>query len=260
LCAGIRWLRKRPLRWNFLWPLVVVAVYLVSVPVTVTAEGTAGAHRSWASTYVGVALLPAALAILFELDRRRQWVKRVAAAGGAAVLVVLLVGNVTAGTSTDYRFPGPYEFGSDTRSVTPETLRLAEWVKTHLGSGVRVVTDEPTALALTTDADAVTPRQTPDLPIAEIWYDRRPPLPPLMHALEQGRVDYIVVDTRDAQYVAPQSDLFTPDEPPVVPAENIARMAHWPWLQLLYSSQHYRVYKIDFEKYFTWYPANADDQ
>jgi len=260
LCAGIRWLRKRPLRGNLLWPLVVVAVYLVSVPVTVTAQGTAGAHRSWASTYVGVALLPAALAILFELDRRRQWIKRVAAAGGAVVLVVLLVGNVTAGTPVDYRFPGPYEFGSDTRSVTPETLRMAQWVLTHLGSGARVVTDENTALALTTHADAVTPRQTPDLPIAEIWYDRRPPLPSLMHALEQDRVDYIVVDIRDAQYVAPQADLFTTDDPPVVPEQNIARLAHWPWLRLLYSSQHYRVYRIDFEKYFSWYPSHADDE
>jgi hypothetical protein len=260
LCAAIRWLRKRPLRSNFLWPLVLTAAYLVSLPLTVTADGAAGAHRSWASTYVGVSLLPAALAILFELDRRRQWVKRAAATVGAAALVVLLVGNVTAGEPVGYRFPGPYQFGSDMLDVTPETLSLAQWIKVHLGTGVHVVTDEYTALPLTTDAEAITPQQVPGLPIGEIWYDRRPPFPSLMHALEQQRDDYIVVDTRDAQYVAPQSELFYPGEPSVVPPQNIARMTHWPWLQLLYSSEHYRVYKIDFDLYFKWYPSHAEDQ
>jgi hypothetical protein len=260
LFAGILWLRKRPLRSNFLWPFVLAAAYLVTLPVTLTATGNAGAHRTWPSTYVGVALLPAALVILSELNRRRQWVKRVAATVGAAALVVLLVGNVAAGEPIDYRFPGPYRFGSDTLSVTPETLRLAQWIKVHLGSGVHVVTDAYTALPLTTDAGAVTPQQSHDLPIAEIWYDRRPPFPPLMQAMEQQRDDYLVVDTRDAQYVAPQAELFFAGEPPVVPAQNIARMAHWPWLQLLYSSQHYRVYKINFNLYYVWYPSHAEDQ
>ncbi len=260
LLAGILWLRKRPLRSNFLWPFVLTAAYLVSLPVTLTAAGASGAHRSWPSTYVGVALLPTALVILFELDRRRQWVKRVAATAGAAALVVLLVGNVAAGEPIDYRFPGPYRFASDTLSVTPETLRLAQWVQTHLGSGAHVVTDEYTAVPLTTYADAVTAQQVPSLPIGAIWYDRRPPYPSLMHALEQQRDDYLVVDTRDAQYVAPQAELFFPGEPPVVPPRNIARMAHWPWLHLLYSSQHYRLYRIDFHSYFVWYPSHAQDQ
>ena len=260
LFAVIRWVRERPLRSNFLWPLVLAALYLVSLPVTLTAAGDAGAHRTWASTYVGVSLLPAALVILFELHKRRPWLKRTVAAVGAVVLVVLLVGNVTAGTPIDYRFPGPYRFGSDTLSVTPETLRLAQWVKTHLGSGAHVVTDEYTAVALTTHADAVTPQQTPGLPIAEIWYDLRPPLPPLMVALQQQGDDYLVVDTRDAQYVDSQSALFVAGEPPVVPPQNIARMETWPWLQLLYSSQHYRVYRIDFGSYYAWYPSHAEDQ
>jgi hypothetical protein len=260
LFAGIRWLWKRPPKTNFLWPFVLTAVYLASLPVTLTAEGAAGAHRTWATTYVGVSLLPAALVFLFGLHKRSPWLKRTGAAIGAVLLVVLLVGNVTAGTPVDYRFPGPYRFGSDTLSVTPETLRLAQWVKSHLGSGAHVVTDQYTAVALTTHADAVTPQQGPGLPIAEIWYDRLPPFPPLMMAMERQGDDYLVVDTRDAQYVDPQSDLFVANEPPVVPPQNIARMAQWPWLQLLYSSQHYRVYKIDFGLYYAWYPSHAEGQ
>ncbi len=258
--AVILWLRKRPLQPGFLWPLVVTAAYLVSLPVTLTASGAAGAHRTWASTYLGVALLPVAIAILFDLDKRGMRMKRTAAGVGAVALVVLLVGNVTAGTPVDYRFPGPYEFGSDTRSVTPETLRLAHWVLVHLGPGAHVLTDEYTSLPLTTYAHAITPQQGPGLPIGEIWYDRRPPDPSLMDALQQQGDVYIVVDTRDAQYKDPGSELFFPGEPSVVPPANIARMAHWPWLHLLYSSQHYRVYKIDFQSYFAWYPSHAEDQ
>lgn len=260
LCAVVGWLRKRPLRSNFLWSFVLVAGYLASLPVTVTAEGAAGAHRTWSTTYVGVSLLPAALAILFRLDRRKRRVKRVAAAAGAAALVVLLVGNVSAGEPIDYRFPGPYEFGSDTRSVTPETLRLARWILVHLGPGAHVVTDEYTALPLTTYAHAITPQQGPGLPIGEIWYDRHPPDPSLMDALQLYGDVYIVVDTRVAQYVAPQAELFFPGEPSVVPRQNIDRLAQWPWLQLLYSSQHYRLYKIDFQSYFAWYPTHAGEQ
>ena len=121
--------------------------------------GAKSAHFTWPSMYVGVALLPAALVILFELDKRSPWLKRTAATAGAAVFAVLLVGNVAVGTPPDHRFPGPYEFGSDTLSVTPETLRFAHWVQAHLGPGAHVVTDRFTALALTAHANAVTPMQ-----------------------------------------------------------------------------------------------------
>jgi hypothetical protein len=257
LFAVILWLRKRGLRSNFLWSFVVVAAYLASLPLTLTAEGEAGAHRTWATTFLGVSILPAALVILFELDKRRQWLKRTAAAAGAVVLVILLVGNVSAGEPIDYRFPGPYEFGSDTRSVTAETLSLARWIQVHLSPGAHVVTDRFTAVALTTHADAVTPLDVPRLPIGSIWYNRRPPAPSLMSAMKLQRDDYLTVDVRDTQYTATKAPLFFAGEPPLVPLGNITRLAPWPWLRLLYSSSHYRLYKINFDLYYKWYPSYA---
>jgi hypothetical protein len=260
LFAGIRWLRKPALRSNFLWSFVPTAAYLAGLPLTLTTQGQGGAHFTWPSTYVGVALLPAALAGLFELDKRSWWRKRTAAAG-MAVLAVLLVGNVAAGTSVDERFPGPYQFGSDTLSATPETLAFASWVKTHLGSGAHVVTDRFTALALTAHADAFTPMQSAGggagLPFASIWYVSDPPAPALMSAMERQGDDYLAVDVRDAQYADTGAALFYTDEPKRVPLPNMTRLAHWPWLRLLYSSQHYRLYKIDFPAYFSWAPAHA---
>jgi hypothetical protein len=257
LFAVICWLWRRRLRSNFLWSFVVVAGYLGSLPFTLTAAGDAGARRSWATTYLGVTLLPAALAVLFELDKRRPWVKRTAAAAGAAVLMLLLVGNVASGEPVDYRFPGPYEFGTDTRSVTPETLRLAQWVRVHLGPRAHVVTDRYTALPLTARADAITPLQVRGLPIGSIWYNQRPPAPSLMSAMELQGDDYLAVDVRDSLHPPVDAPLFYAGEPRTVPPQNITRLAHYPWLHLLYSSQHYRLYKINFDLYHKWYPAAA---
>jgi len=258
LCAGYRWLRKPSLRSNFLWSFVLTAAYLVSLPLTLTSEGAEGSHRTWVSTFVGVALLPAALAVLFELDKRPQWVRRMVATVGAAMLVVLLVGNVASDAPPGSRFPGPYMFGSDTRSVTPETLRLAHWVEAHLGPGAHVVTDRFTALALTTHADAVTPLHGRSLPIASIWFDPHPPAPALMSAMQRQGDDYLAVDVRDAQYTATATPLFVTGEPNRVPLQNITRLAQWPWLRLLYSSSHYRLYKIDYPSYYSWYPSHAN--
>jgi hypothetical protein len=259
LFAGIRWLQKPSLRSNLLWPLVLTAGYLVSLPVTLTSDGAQSAHRSWASTFLGVAILPAALVLLFELDKRRPWLKRTAATVGAAVLAIVFVGNVAVGASPDTRFPGPYQFGSDTLSVTPETLSFAHWVQAHLGPGARIVTDRFTALALTAHADAVTPLEGPGLPIASIWYGSRPPTPALMSTMEFLGNDYLAVDVRDAQYTPTGPPLFYKGEPKPVPLRNITRLAHWPWLRLLYSSQHYRLYRIDFHSYRLWYPSHAND-
>ncbi len=260
LVSTIRWLWKPRLRSNVIWSLVLSAAYLVSLPITLLAGGAAGAHRTWASTFVGVALLPAALVVLFDLEQRRRWLRRGAAAAGAVGLIVLLVGNIAAGTPVDYRYPGPYEFGSDTRSVTAETLGLASWVRVHLGTGARVVTDRYTALALTGRAGAVTPLPTPQLQIAAIWYNRRPPDPALMSVLQRQQDEYLAIDLRDTQYTATEAPLFAAGEPARVPPRNFTRLAQWPWLTLLYQSGNYRLYRIDYKMYYIWYAFHAQDQ
>ena len=121
------------------------------------------------------------------------------------------------------------------------------------------MTDRFTAVALTAHADAVTPLQEPGLPISNIWYGRRPPAPALMSAMEHQGDDYLAIDVRDAQYTATGPPLFFLGEPMRVPQRNITRLAQWPWLRLLYSSPHYRLYKIDYHSYFLWYPSHAND-
>ncbi len=260
LFAGLRWLRRHRSQTVFLWSFALAAVYLVTLPLTLLGGGAAGAHRTWASTFLGVGVLPAAVATLFALDKRKPWLRHTAVTVGVASLVVLLVGNVTAGMPVDYRFPGPYQFGSDTLSVTPETLRLDGWVRTHLGTASGVVTDRYTALSLTAHAAAITPLQVPGLPIAAIWYNRRPPEPSLMFGLQRQGDDYLAVDLRDGLHHPTESPLFVPGEPYQVREKDMTRLARWPWLHLLYASPNYRLYKIDFNRYYLWYPFHAEDE
>ena len=157
---------------------MLTAAYLVSLPLTLTSEGA-----QCSAPYLGLDVRrgrsPAggprhlvrvgqaqAVAKAYGRDGRRGRTRRRCSSGMSQ--------RVRRSTT---RFPGPYQFGSDTLSVTPETLSFAHWVQAHLGPGARVVTDRFTALALTAHADAVTPLQGPGLPIANIWYGRRPPTP-----------------------------------------------------------------------------------
>ena len=261
LLAAVRWVsRRRVARRDVLWAIVLSAGYLVSLPLTLLPEGAAGAHRTWASTFVGVSLLPATLVSLYAFEKRRVLLRRVGALAGIAIVVVLLIGNVAAGTPVDYRYPGPYKFGSDTLSVTSETLGLARWVRTHLPTRVHVVTDRFTAVPLTAHSSAVTPLHIPGLPIAEIWYGHRPPMPALLFTMQRRDDNYLAVDLRDSHHVAQQAALFVTGEPARVPRRDLTRLTHWPWLHLMYSSQHYRLYRINFGRYFQWYTFHANDQ
>ena len=80
-----------------------------------------------------------------------------------------------------------------------------------------------------------------------------------MSAIEYLGDDYLAIDVRDAQYTTTGPALFYLGEPERVPLQNITRLARWPWLRLVYSSPHYRLYKIDYHSYFSWYPSHAKD-
>src|SRR5207253_2959399 len=96
-------------------------LYFPSLPVMLTEAGNEGARRSWAFTYIGLSLLIAPI-IPWLLRRAARWphMEKVTLGGVAAILSIMLVGNVSMQTNEYYRFPGPYVYGSDTRSTTAE--------------------------------------------------------------------------------------------------------------------------------------------
>jgi len=93
---------------------------------------------------------------------------------------------------------------------------------------------------------------TAAVPLAEFWYNNGPPTLTLMRSLEHLADDYLVIDLRATEYTPLDANLFYSGEPAVVPAEHFTRFASWPWMTLLFHTQHYRLYRLNFSKYFAW--------
>jgi hypothetical protein len=222
-------------------------VYFPSVLFILIQSGAEGARRSWAFTYLGLAVLVAPLA-LAVWDRVR-WHHVVA----FAVWMTMLVGNVAAGLDESYRFPGPFIFGSDTRSLTPELLAAASWFREHVGDGVRIVTDRYTGLGFVLNADSWTAAPSVGFPAYDLYFDGAPPSARLVQELASSDYEYLVVDKRVTTNLPAIGSYFEPDEPSAhseeqpVPAANIARYQHEPWTTKVFESDDYVIYRFDFD-------------
>ena len=112
-------------------------------------SGAEGARRSWAFTVDRIVHIgwPSS-----RLGPRLGWatgwlvVSRQPALGLLAALAIALIGGTAAGQDAAYRFPGPFLFGSDARSVTPELLATSEWFSARFGTANNIITDRYTGL------------------------------------------------------------------------------------------------------------------
>lgn len=227
-------------------------LYFVSVPLILTASGAEGARRSWAFSYLGLALLVAPW-LTRILDRPRSAVsRRLVRIGVLAAVVVLLVGNVSAGLNVYYRFPGPVTYGVETRSTTAETLALARWLRRTAGPGARVVTDRITGLALGSTGAASLAVGSSGFPIWDLYTGTRPPSATLIEALRSSRYQYLVIDRRLAE-VPIQGAYFDSAEPkwdklPPFSAADLSKFDAWSWTPKVYESRNYSVYEFDFSQ------------
>ncbi len=101
-------------------------VYFPSTAFILAPAGAEGARRSWAFTWIGLCLLagPAAVWLAdWAGSRTRRWLRTILHSGLLAALAVALVGGTAAGLNAAYRFPGPFLYGSDARSITPRACR-----------------------------------------------------------------------------------------------------------------------------------------
>ncbi len=228
-------------------------VYFPSVLFLVAPSGAEGARRSWAFTYVGIALAAAVVMRRWQSDRPpgASSAKRLPAGwqkpAVLVVMAILLIGNVGGGLNDPYRFPGPFRWGTDTTSASAEARTVGEALTREAGP-VRVVADRYTALQLIAygNIDVATPSagfpaallvQTPDDPSRE-----------LAGMLYASHYDYVVVDTRMAQQAAFNGDNFGSTDPlpgkPTPPAY-LNRLDTVPWASRILATEHLRVYRLD---------------
>ena len=242
--------------------------YFPSTIFILSPGGAEGARRSWAFTWIGLSMVtgPAAVWLLDRIGRSRHRWRRISLRSGlVAALVIALVGGTAAGLDAAYRFPGPFLYGSDARSVTPELLGASEWFSARFGIGNKIVTDRYTGLVfasfgLQNDADP-----SPGFPTYNLYLAKPgAPITPsnLLSELRFSNYTYLIVDRRLA-YELPELGLyFVPAEPaslflpqggkPVFYGR-LEKFNTTKWLIKVFQSDNYSIYRFNL-------PPKADYQ
>jgi hypothetical protein len=233
-------------------------VYLPSTILTLTPSGAEGARRSWAFTWIGLSMLagPAAVWLLDQVRRLTHRWRRVSLRSGlVAVLAIALVGGTAAGLDDYYRFPGPFVYGSDARSITPELLATSEWFSARFGTGNNIVTDRYTGLIFASFGAQNTAYVSSKFPIYYL-YLAQPGVtiePSLLAEMTSSNITYLIVDKRMA-YELPQLGIyFTSTEPFLSEPQGgkpifygrLDKFNTIKWLVKVFQSDNYSIYRIN---------------
>ena len=243
--AALRRIRRerdyRPL--TLLFAALAVA-YFASLPLILTAAGSESGRRSWAFSYVGLAVIVAPV-----IDRAlRGTRRRITPAALLLAFVVVLVGNVSADLNVAYRFPGPYVYGSDTRSLTGELRAATTWLATSQGTGLKVVADRYSGLSFGSFGDEWVPTASAGFPVWELYSSDGQPSRRLMSELASSDWRYLVVDKRMAEFEPLVGVHFSSAEPAGfrVSAADLATLERAPWLIKLWDSGNIEIFRFDF--------------
>ncbi|WP_045742838.1 hypothetical protein [Actinoplanes rectilineatus] len=254
--AAVLWWRSRhgaePLtRAAVAAMLLLGLLYFPATLLILTPSGAEGARRSWAFSYLGLAVAAAPL-IVALVDRFH----RTAGPALLASCAVVLVGNTAAGMNPSYRFPGPPVFGSDTRASTPEVLAAANWLRTTQGRGARLVADRYTGLIFGSYGEQEPATGSVTFPAYDLY--RTPPGRPVpaavLEQLRSWRFEYLVVDRRMAEQVPDIKIYFETNEPiphdgkPGFTRAQLAKFDTLPWLIKVYDGPHVAIYRFDFAR------------
>lgn len=228
--------------------LILGSLYFPAALLILTPSGAEGARRSWAFSYLGIALVIAPV-VGFLLDRVRRLGLPL-----LAVMAVLLVGNVAAGMNPSYRFPGPPAFGSDTGAASPEMLAASAWLRRTQGRDLRIVADRYSGLIFGSygGQDPVTGSET--FPTYDLYLAQpgRPIAGPLLSQLQSWRFGYLVVDRRMALEVPDIKIYFETNEPiphddrPAFTLAQLTKFDTLPWTIKIYDSSDVAIYRFDF--------------
>jgi hypothetical protein len=254
VAAGLSLLRRQRPRTSAAPALVLFGLgYFLSMPFMLTEYGNEGARRSWAFTYVGLAVLTAPV-IPPLLRRVVRWHPAGRSAVGGAVVVLLcivLVGNVSMSMNELYRFPGPYAYGSDTRSLNGELMQTVEWMKTTQGTGQNVVADRYTGLALAAFGLEWPAEVSWAFPLWQLYFSVHLPSAALLQQIQHAHYRYLVIDKRMARYLPRVGVYFERGEPNAItrttppPAAALDKYETLPWVSKIYQSDNLEIYRFN---------------
>lgn len=234
-------------------------VYFPSTLFILSPSGAEGARRSWAITWIGLSILIAPVTVwLLELASRKahRWSRIGWRAGLAAAMAISLIGGTAAGLDASYRFPGPYLYGSDARSNTPELEAMSQWFLDRFGSRNNVVTDRYTGLIIGSFGLQYTANPSSGFPVYDLYTDEpgEPLGPPFLLAeLASAKYLYLIVDERMADHSPAVGVYFEgddngqfalPDGKPIFQGR-LGKFNTTLWMYKVFQSDNYSVYRMN---------------
>ena len=234
-------------------------VYFPSTVFIFSPVGAQGARRSWAFTWIGFSILAgpaAALLLNWAGHRIRQWRRVSLYVGLAAIYAISLMGGTAAGLDASYRLPGPFLYGSDARSVTPELLATSEWFSARFGTSNNIITDRYTGLIFGSFGLQNTMYPSGVLPFYNLYLAKPddPIEPPyLIYDLSLTNVTYLIVDERMANELPELGVYFTSADPASVGPQNgisafrgkLDKFNTMKWMVKIYQSDNYSIYRLN---------------
>jgi hypothetical protein len=237
-------------------------MFFLSIPMALTGGGAEGAHRSWAFSFIGIAVVcglawtygvsPAVVGRYGPLGR---WLERLARPGVrigvvAVVLTVMYVGGAALGTNISSRFPGSVQVGDDARSVSREGAAVAAWMAAHAPIDSNVVADRYTSQQVSSTGRMAALSPSASFPLWDLYMSVKPVRRQVLNQVRDAHVDYFIVDARMAATRPRMGFWFIGDEPGAggskpFPRAAIERFNCLPWLRATYAAGPLTVYKVD---------------
>jgi hypothetical protein len=183
-------------------------VYPFSQLARLTPPGVEIGARAQAFLFVSVAFVLAVATTHFWVS---QW--RYSVAVTCAIAVIFIGGWILGTSPLWYRLPGPYVVSADHRSIEPEGVAAAEWARSYLGPGQRMISDAVNILLMATYGnERIVTAENDEIAVSSVFvsphYDAS-----VETALRRGGVQYIVVDRRLSSGLPPRGSYFYEGDP-----------------------------------------------
>jgi hypothetical protein len=226
---------------------LVAVLYVATLGLRLTQNGTEASQRASEFVFLGLAFLVAVLVhgLRAPKDAGRRLRSTLLF---TALATVVFTGGFIVGEPPQGRQPGPFLVSAERRSISTQGLAAAEFAATELPAGSRIIVDHANAMLMGSygGLDPVT-RRIFGVPISKVFVD--PTFDPRVRRLiRRGHIDYIVVDRRLSHTPPVGGYYFTREEPGAfsrstpIPASALRKFAHVPGLVKIYSNGAIAIY------------------
>jgi hypothetical protein len=237
------------------------ALFFVSLLLVTTVQFSEEVHRSWAFSYLGMAVVVGTATasaldgtLLITVRSHTLWplpvpARRWAAVGAAVCTGIVAIGGVALSTSVAYRFGGPVSAGNDVAAYGTQTKMVANWFAKHTGSRDVVFSDRFVALPIATSSPVVIAEPS------ELWALVLSPQfnSDNLKSFLEKRVTYLVIDRRIGSMGVPVAWSWYTSYRIDVPLSYrggayVGRFRCLNWANAVYATSDYQVFKVDTAK------------